>query len=253
MSKMAKEYVLVPREEYDRKYGKNAPPNPFINPSVNRAKEKREKMMDVVSDKNIAPEDANMLIQNLLASYRRDVSDVLKPSGEQIRKPAVAPTLQKSDAGEHTQKPEAGSTRVFPVKVRALARKPATDKAKLKFSTPSRADIEQTKNFMGGVLNAEDAFKAASLLKNMTRAGMIESDWGKGATLPSGRKIKATQLKKLVRDAYVNAPDKRGLPQGVLESFSQTLAAEGIVTDHAPRKIRKTSRPKPYGNPRRDL
>lgn len=246
-NKMAKEYVLVPTEVYNRKFGQNAMPNPFANPNIKRAKENRMKMTNVATDSSIPPEEANLLMRNLLASYRREVGNVLKPNRSAIPKIGAPMPPQPTADNQRSETSRARPSK--PVKLKTGA----ASKTKKKTQPPSAEDIKRTRDFMGGVLNSDDAIKAASLLKEMMRAGMLGSDWKKGATLPGGKKLRGAQLKRIVRDAYVNSPDKRGLPPGPLESFSQTLSAEGIDTDHAPRKKRKTDRLVSHGRRSQDI
>ena len=283
MSKMVKEYVLVPADIYNRKWGAedttnpqtnepretpHQPINPFANPNVRKAKQNRKRMMQVVNDRTIAPEDANILLRNLLQSYGNEVESVLapkklanrlnqlkakreidqvRPQPDPVNPVGNAVQFQRQQQQQQQHLPEVyGPLGDFEDEMEAPPAKKKKPKAKKvkKSALPSVEMIERAKDFMGGHLNDDDAMKSAALLKQMDDAGMMEDDWKKGAWLEGNRKISGAQLRNLLRDAYVADTDKRSLTNEYLEKFAESLKVKGIATGHAPREIRKSNRRK---------
>lgn len=94
MHKLAKEYVPVPAKEYARKsmYNLNTI-NPFQDPNVRHTKSEGRDMTQLIADQNIPPEEAILMLRQMLKSYRENVSRVKhkrKPTSMQQEHSKVA-------------------------------------------------------------------------------------------------------------------------------------------------------------------
>ena len=82
MGKLAKKYVMVEKDVYDRRFKDSAEknpvklPNPFQNQNVSRAHSLRKEMFTVLRDSSLSPSEANAIVQDMLNDYRNSFDSV---------------------------------------------------------------------------------------------------------------------------------------------------------------------------------
>ena len=88
MGKLAKKYVMVEKDVYDRRFKDsvdNHPvklPNPFQNQNVSRAHSLRKDMFTVLRDTSLSPSEANAIVEDMLSEYRKNFNNVGGRSGK---------------------------------------------------------------------------------------------------------------------------------------------------------------------------
>ena len=81
MGKLAKKYVMVEKDVYDRRIKDTAQknlaklPNPFRNQNLSQAHSLR-KMFTVLKDSSLSPSEANAIVQDMLSDYRKSFGSV---------------------------------------------------------------------------------------------------------------------------------------------------------------------------------
>ena len=88
MGKLAKKYVMVEKDVYDRRFKDSAEshsvklPNPFQNQNVSRAHSLRKDMFTVLKDTSLSPSEANAMVEDMLSDYRKNFNNVGGRSGK---------------------------------------------------------------------------------------------------------------------------------------------------------------------------
>lgn len=177
MTEVAKEYILVPLNEYNR-MKTNKTINPFQNPDVKRAKLERREMERVASDKSITPERANMEINQMLKSYRTSVSRVLgkrPPQRAKQQSPETDGKMSKRNLDEivkalrATEREMDNERKETPAKKRRREEDDSTGRmTEVSSVNPSANEVARAKDFMGGHLRNDHA----------TCRGAAENDGG---------------------------------------------------------------------------
>ena len=82
MGKLAKKYVMVEKDVYDRRFKDSAEshsvklPNPFQNQNVSRAHSLKKDMFTVLKDTSLSPSEANAMVEDMLSEYRKNFNTV---------------------------------------------------------------------------------------------------------------------------------------------------------------------------------
>ena len=104
MGKLAKRYVLVDQDVYDRKMGKGTEaakrnlPNPFKNQHVVEAQNLRRRMYEISRDDSLSPSEANEMIGQLMTEYTSRFKRVgMKQQHRRNARPQRLSLMQKDD------------------------------------------------------------------------------------------------------------------------------------------------------------
>ena len=214
--RMAKEYVLVDRAEYERSFRAPRPDgaavggsvNPFQNPDVRVAKSKRRALGEIVADTRLTAEQANELFAATVDAYRDRVYKGMGGKRKATGSADVAPRQRAPKVKREGSPPPAVNPDSPPVGTPTVsapaAREPAESPERVRVRRPEEARVvlehlpsvepptnarrvankpygpasrlRLNRELGGGYMNNEDFERAAKLMNDLAAKGFIEEN-----------------------------------------------------------------------------
>ena len=274
---MEKNYVLVPEDEYERMFGdpeeaqqpkkskqQTSLPNPFQNPDVKEAKQTRQALYDVVTDKSVPADRVDLFMKAALNAYQEAfrratgkrksgggwyASDPVKPPQTKKKKP-TEPINSSNLVKQRTDSPEkVAQTPVRPKSkkkdIRQVYTPPAMRQKHTGGNKPQKTyeGADDVARALGGHWNKADARRASTLLNKMQKADLMVGDNFK-VVQDEGFKATPVEMRNIIRDLLTSDPSRRSTAADKVDGFRQMLTRRGVDWNIDPNAKRTGARKK---------